>query len=369
MPATAAPLDVDTLLVPIPGPAPTGRDPRADFSAGSPYLRLRDLRADARTAERMADAAADGDAAPGADWRPVRDLAAGLIATEAKDVEVACWLLEALVRTEGMAGFVSGVRLIAGLIERFWDTLHPMPDEEDGLGRRLAPIAGLNGVEGDGTLIQPLRKLRLFERSDGTAIAVWQYRQSMEVAGIGDAARRQQRIAVGVIPFDVVETEARASASEWAGTLVAATDAAIAAWEALGQVVSRHDGGDTPSSRVRDLLVEIGEIAGRYAPRKAGDGAPPDRAGMPAGMDAGTPDAAPAPGRLTGREDALAALIEIAAYFRRTEPHSPLAYTLAEAVRRARLTWPELLEELVPDGDSRDAILLRLGIRPNPQRE
>jgi type VI secretion system protein ImpA len=360
MPAIPTLLDFDALLAPIAGASPSGADPREDFSAASPYLRLRDLRAEARAAERMADAAAEGDAAPTADWRPVRDLATNLIARDAKDIEVACWLLEALLRTDGMAGFSAGARLIAAMADTFWDGLHPLPDDEDGLGRRLAPIAGLNGVDGDGTLIQPLRKLRLFERPDGSPVAVWQYRQSMEVAGIGEAAKRQQRIAAGVLAFDTIDAEARAAARDWAGVLVNAGQAALEAWDALGQVVAEYGGGDTPSSRVRDLLAEITSIAERYAPRAAAE--PPPTTAAEATI---TPASIPVPPRIGTREDALAALAEISDYFRRTEPHSPLAYTLAEAVRRARLTWPELLEEVVPDEGSRDSILLRLGIRPN----
>jgi len=71
-------------------------------------------------------------------------------------------------------------------------------------------------------------------------------------------------------------------------------------------------------------------------------------------------------GALTTREDALRALAQIAEFFRRTEPLSPIAYTLQEAVRRSRMTWPELLAEIVPDVTSRSAILTSLGIRPPP---
>ena len=63
------------------------------------------------------------------------------------------------------------------------------------------------------------------------------------------------------------------------------------------------------------------------------------------------------------REDMLRELGQIAAFFRRTEPHSPLSYTLDEAVRRGRLSLPELLEELVPDAASRGQILMQLGIK------
>jgi type VI secretion system protein ImpA len=66
------------------------------------------------------------------------------------------------------------------------------------------------------------------------------------------------------------------------------------------------------------------------------------------------------------REDMLRELERIADFFRKTEPHSPLAYTLEEAVRRGRLTWPELLAEVVPDDKVRSGMLVMLGIRPAP---
>ena len=51
-------------------------------------------------------------------------------------------------------------------------------------------------------------------------------------------------------------------------------------------------------------------------------------------------------------------------FFRKTEPQSPLAYTLEEAIRRGRMSWPDLLAELVSDAKVRDSILVQLGIRP-----
>ena len=42
--------DLEALLAPIPGDAPQGTDIREDFSAASPYNRLRDARSEARDA-------------------------------------------------------------------------------------------------------------------------------------------------------------------------------------------------------------------------------------------------------------------------------------------------------------------------------
>ena len=72
----------------------------------------------------------------------------------------------------------------------------------------------------------------------------------------------------------------------------------------------------------------------------------------------------PATPRMETREDMLRHLVRIADFFRRTEPHSPLAYTLDDAVRRGRLTWPDLLAEIVPDENARRNMLIQLGIKP-----
>jgi type VI secretion system protein ImpA len=125
-----------------------------------------------------------------------------------------------------------------------------------------------------------------------------------------------------------------------------------------------------PTGRVRDVLNAIAAVANLYAPPDA------DISGANAIAPEGTVDQIdikPAGETMTGgalrpatREDMLRELERIADFFRRTEPHSPLAYTLEEAVRRGRLTWPELLSEVVPDDKARGAMLMMLGIRPAP---
>jgi type VI secretion system protein ImpA len=70
------------------------------------------------------------------------------------------------------------------------------------------------------------------------------------------------------------------------------------------------------------------------------------------------------PAQGASREDMLRELSRIADWFRKAEPASPLSYTIDDAVRRARLTLPELLAELLDDPSSRNAILSSLGIRP-----
>jgi type VI secretion system protein ImpA len=141
--------DLEALLAPIPGDAPQGIDIREDFSATSPYNRLRDARSEARDAERGQDAGGDDarDATPL--WRGVRELALKTLAETTKDLEVAAWLTEALVRSHGFAGLSAGAQLMAGLAEQYWDGLFPLPDDY-GMETRVTPVTGLNGRDGNG---------------------------------------------------------------------------------------------------------------------------------------------------------------------------------------------------------------------------
>ena len=364
--------DLEALLAPIPGDAPQGTDIREDFSAQSPYNRLRDARSEARDAEKMLDQGSTEGRDPAPLWRQVRDLGLKTLAETTKDLEVAAWVTEAYVRSHGLAGLAAGAKLITGLSEQYWDDVFPLPDDY-GVETRVAPITGLNGREGGGSLIQPLYKLNLYTRPDGTPFAFYQYQGSEQLASL-DNERRQARIEAGAVGFDVVEKEARAQARVLARLRDDAREA-LEAWEAMGTLLDEKASDDPPStSHVRDLVRHILEIALRYAPDEAvadaggeagaaGDADGGDGGGMMTGGVRMGGIAVPA-GSVANREDALRALENIATFFRKTEPVSPLAYTLEDAVRRSRLTWPELLEEIVADRDTRNAILTTLGIRP-----
>lgn len=364
--------DLDTLLAPIPGDAPQGVDIREDYSATSPYNRLRDARSEARDAERGQDAGDADVRDPAPLWRTVRELAMKTLAETAKDLEVAAWMTEAYVRSHGLSGLTAGARVMAGLAEQYWDGVFPLPDDY-GMETRVSPVTGLNGRDGNGSLIQPLHMITLFDRPDGTPLAYYQFRQS-EQLGTLDAERRQARIDAGAVPFESIEREARAAGARRFGALLTDAREARDAWQAMSNIMDEKAGADGPSTTaVRDLLSGIIEIAQRFAPPEeaAADGATPvdgEAAGGegPVAAGGGFGRVAVSPGQMASREDALRALGEIANFFRRTEPHSPLSYTLDEAVRRGRMSLPDLLAELVADTDARNAILNSLGIRPPP---
>jgi type VI secretion system protein ImpA len=366
-------LNIQALLAPVPGSSPTGADPRSDVSPAAPFQRLRDLRAQARTQERAADAEEDA-APPTAEWRQIVAAASEILAGQSKDLEVAAMMVEGLTRLHGYAGLRDGFRLLHALVERHWDGLHPAPDE-DGLATRLRPITGLNGEGAEGTLIRPIRKIPLIRGQQGD-YALWQIIQAGEVAALDDD-RRQQRLAAGAQDLDAVTAAAQAMDAAEVSTTLADIVGAQDAFLQLCHGLDRLCGAESPpSSNIRNVLEAARDalflaLGDRGQSLRQGIGAPPGAAAAAPPASRPQPDrpgpeapAAEVPaGGIRDREDAFRLIEQAAAWFRRMEPQAPISYTLQEAVRRARLPLPDLIDELIRDDAARGDFLVVAGIR------
>jgi len=78
--------------------------------------------------------AARDDDAPQGEWRIERKtadfplvikLTSDALANKSKDLQLAVWLTEALLKQEGFSGFRAGFNFIQNLLETFWDGLYP----------------------------------------------------------------------------------------------------------------------------------------------------------------------------------------------------------------------------------------------------
>ncbi|WP_366657433.1 type VI secretion system protein TssA [Fodinicurvata sp. EGI_FJ10296] len=378
--ATEPVIDIESLVLPIDGDSPTGSDIRQDVSPQSVYYQLKDARSAARAAERSADAdSEEGGLLP--EWRAILELAPNVLTTQAKDLEVAAWYIEALARGYGFAGLRDGFELSRRLVEEFWDGLYPEPDE-DGIETKVAPFSGLNGEGGDGTLIQPIRKILL---SDGEVpFAAWQYEQALEISKIVDEEKRTRRVEGGAMTMDGIEASVRETPPTFFRDLLDDIQAAIDAFKALADAFDAAAGPDAPpTSNIRNLMQSVQGIAASVsrdrlpaadsgageaaADAAAGDGAAASGGSAGAGVAQGGGTAVPT-GAVQSREQAFQVLAKIADYFRTNEPHSPISYSLDDLVRRGRMSFPDLLAELMDDADARRRLLTSAGIKP-PQDE
>jgi type VI secretion system protein ImpA len=360
-------IDIAALLAPVSEEAPAGSDPRSDKQSDSLYYRVKDARNAARSEER---GAVETGAATPEEWNTVVSEAIELLSTVGKDLEVAAWLVEALVRTEGFAGLRDGLKVIKGIAQNYWETCFPELDE-DGIEGKVTAVAGLSGSGAVGTLIQPIRLLPI-TRGELASYSLWNYEQATEIQKITDADRRQARIDAGAVPMEkFMQSVAETPASVFAST-VGLIDECLAA---LGEMSAAFDavaGNEAPPvSALRELLQQAGASIRFFAADKlaafgADEPAVAQDAAPEAADGAGTAAPAAAAPRVDGyasRNEALGELARIAGFFRKTEPHSPISYTLDDAIRRARLTLPELLTELAEDPSHVQRILLAAGIK------
>ena len=371
-------LDFARLLTPIAGEDPAGRPLRADFSPTSVYHLIKDARSAARAGERSAAWGDDGETQTGdsrTHWKRLLELAPKAIAEESKDIEIAAWLSEALVREHGYAGLRDGFRLMRELAESFWDNLHPLPDEEEGLEARLAPLAGLNGEDSDGVLIAPIAGVSVTTAGELRPLTLADYRRAFDLERLADPDKRAQRIEQGAVTLQMFEKAVLESGREFYGNLLEDLEACAGEFKKLCAVLEEKCGKDQsghslapPSSAIGGALEACGnELRGvvqRIFPSQEDTASVSEDDGMEMVSLQGRP--AGLASAVRTREDAFRALLQVAEYFKRTEPHSPVAYTLEQAVRWGRMPLPELLAELVPEESSREQIFKIVGIKNNP---
>lgn len=358
-------LDFDAILQPIAGDNPAGRDLRTELAPTAPYRALREARNNARRIERTRETDPDFKEEP--DWRPILDLGPKVIAKDSKDLEVAAWITEGLVRTRGFAGLRDGFRLCRELIERFWDGLHPLPDPEepaDELSRRVAPLAGLN----DGAIIGPIERVSIIDPKELGALGVAAYEQAAALEQITDTREREIRIRQGAVPLADFNKAAGASSADFYRTLVADLDAAALQFEQLSGALDARCGSNGPAtSTIRETLDKCQRRVRTLAADKLGFVPPAAEAG--AAVAAGSSSDGPRmDGQVRSREEAFALLRQVADFFRRTEPQSLLPFHLDECVRFGRMNLPELLTELINDSSVREALFKRVGI-PAPRQD
>lgn len=369
-------LDFSVLLAPIEGDSPAGRDLRREPRDTSAYWQLRDVRQEAANRERALLRAGPNERVEPPDWAAVVDGGHALLAEQSKDIEAAAWMMEALLRLGGLRGLGAGAALIGQLAETFGEDLHPASDEdepdEDPAELRMRPITGL--VSGrTPPLLPPIRLLPLFLSADGREVTLSDY-DSAAALEVLSPEQKERRIGEGAVDIAALEEQALRDPGALSQLRTDAADA-LAAWDAMDAALARVGGRSKPNlGDVRAILARIEGFARRLAPPPAEVAPAPVEVSAPqAGGSA--PVAAPATvmaaaaGAIVTREDALRRLEEVAEWFRRFEPHSPLSYTLADAVRRARLPLPALLAEIVEDYGTRSQILTALGIRPPPEAE
>lgn len=356
-------IPLDELLAPVSEDSPAGVDIREDDAPNSDYLTIKDARTAARAAERKSMFDSDTSEAD-AEWRKIIEKAPDLLQNQGKDLEIACWYTEALIRRYGFQGLRDGCKLIYGLVDRYWDDLFPLPDE-DGIETRVAPLTGLNGEGAEGVIIAPIRNVNITQGPEPGPFNFWRYQQALEVEKTIDEEAKSEKISKLGFSNDDIDRAVADSSDDFFIDLVDDLVDTIDAYRETSRLLDEHCGVNDapPTSNVINTLEECLGAVRHIARHKL----PADETDQHEIQEENGGDTAGAAvqytGSVTSREDAFRKLTEISKFFRKTEPHSPISYILERAVKWGDLPLEDLIRELIPDSSARDFYGSLTGIR------
>lgn len=362
-------INFETLLAPVSEEKPSGE-----------YLRYSGIYDEISEARR-----ADLDVSQGewqtemkiADFRKVINLAVPALEKDTKDLQITAWLSEALVKEYGFVGLRDCLKLLTGLQENFWESLHPEIDEGDMEGRANA----LAWMEEQASFAIKQAKI--------TGYAGYSYNDSEDSKRFDipdnieslDSADQQKFNALRA----QAEKENRVTANKWRAELAQTRrafyeglailiDECWAAYNDINRVIEeKFDRNQAPGmNNLKKALDEVHTQIKKLLEEKraqepdeveeTAEGETVDGEGGPTVKVAGV---ATASGAIQNRQDALKRLGDIAVFFQKTEPHSPISYVIQRAVKWGNMPLENWLQDVIKDETVIFQIRQTLGFNTN----
>jgi type VI secretion system protein ImpA len=339
----------DDILNPIPGDNPSGRS-----------LRLDPLYDKIREARREDDSLAQGA------WQRERKVADhGLairlieqaLASESKDLQLAAWLCDSLLKREGIAGLRNGIALCQALVERFWETLYPEIENGE-LEDRSAPLEWVASK-----LLIPIKSVPLcsagynfLDYNESRSVEYEELAKSKDQKTAREKALKDGKLAPELFDKSFSETP-KALYAELEGQL----DRALEALCLLNETCVEKFGPQAAPSftKLQDSLREVCRIVHQFLQKKRETEPdpvelPPPPTVVPAAMADAEPlsrtvsvaaSASPAPAlpETADHDEVTRAIAAAAALLRRRDPLSPAPYLMLRGLR-----WGELRQARDP---------------------
>jgi len=332
-------IDIAPMLAPVGDSPPCG--PNLEYD---PDFGALEQAAQGSSSEGMV--AADAAGTP-ADWRGAKALAEAL-ALRTHDVRVAVYLARAWGHVDGLAGFLAGAKLVHGLLDQYWDDVHPLIEDGD-------PMMRVNAVHALADPELARTEVRGFVVARSGRAQPVTIRDILVATNRIPSADDETVRPLGEV-HDVIAACAR-SDPDYAA-LIREPMAPVNAIAKL--LIARVP--DAPHLHLdikplRDLLAPVAEVVA--AALAAGDA---EAAEVAAAGDDGSGDVSPtggaAPGRraaageITDRASAIAMLERVCQFMERTEPTSPAPLLIRRAQRLMQMTFVEIIKDMAPDGFS-----------------
>ena len=347
-------IDLEALLQPISEENPSGEYLR--------YSGIYDQIAEARRADDTLDRGDWKEELKVADFRQVINLAIPALTSQTKDLQIGVWLSEAITKEYGFVGLRDSFKLISGLQEAFWETLHPEIDDGDMEGRANAVswmeshaftliVKGARITDGDGYSFLDWEDSKIFnipENLDTLPSSDQDRYRELQAQ-----AEKQRRVT-----GDMWRKAKSATRRAFYEELNYAIGECWVEFNELNRVIEeKFDRNQMPGiSNLKKALEDIHFQVKMLLEEK--------RLEEPDENDSGAENlsennvsseggiqvsAAISSGAIQTRRDALKRLSDIADFFQRTEPHSPVSYLVSRSVKWGNMPLESWLQDVIKD--------------------
>ena len=262
------------------------------------------------------------------DWRGVVSMIEAQ-SQQTKDIWLAIYLARAGAKMGRLETVVTGCEMLAGLVEAYWEDLHPSLAEYGFQGRK-GPCESLTRI---GTFLGPLKRIVLIDHprlGTYTAEDLERFeREGDEAEGFG-----MFRHAVGETSQEVLVESVRA---------IEAAKAAIARVDTVLMAKAVDDTGTDfkPTYQAFDSIRR--SLASYVAEPDTSADEPQESPDTGAGAARGN-----GTGRIESREDVARALDAIADYYARKEPTSPIPVALRRVRGWIDMDFMAILRDIAP---------------------
>jgi type VI secretion system protein ImpA len=336
-------IELENLLKSISQESPCGVDVRnlvEESQARKKYQLLRELRNDQRRQERKSIETTESLQIEPKEWVEVVRLSCELLEMYTKDLEIASWLLEGLVRVEAFKGLDLGFRVLGGLLLAYESKLHPIVLEEEDADMRLTSIGMLGGKYELGSLVVPVYYHTVVPTNSGADLNAWTIRQML---GKSEDTRIEFLMDCDAIKSSILDLQKDSFA-------IIAKDLlhAKASFEEFNSALSKVFSKDAPNTFGLEYALNYCcaiavSIDGFLTSKMQASLKESEQEGVK--ITSNFSIAGLTWEHLT-RQDAVELVRVIAKFFQVSEPHSPISYTLNRLAQWACLDLPDLLQDI-----------------------
>lgn len=318
-------------------------------------------------------------------WQPIAEKAMEYLQRYSKDARILCSLIESMTRLNGFSGLQQSLSLLRQLLERYPTALNPRPQTPDGPepAEEFAPFDSISSNLISNVFLEGIQQASVSSSSEFRFVSFYNY----ELAKFFDEANldekvKEQLLTEGQLTQDRFNQSFRRIPKEDLQQTQKDIGGSLEEAKKINALILKLRPENAPAdisiSNTVTLLERIEAwflqlAASKLSENKVVAG---DQKGGSGGTSAASQGVAISgngvailEGQLQNREQAFEQLLKVAEYFRKTEPHSPISYSLEQAVRWGRMPLPQFLEEVLQNGDALSEVYRRIGYRPKNTSE